>query len=140
MAGYGAEYLVLWVLPAATIFLALLRLRAIFEHGAVTDISSIFNAARTNLAPAWLRWFLFPHHVNYHLEHHLYPSVPHYNLPACHAELKRHGFLEKAEVRNALATFQLVMAPRRTSHSGESFSVRAVVDTHLPQTSRPQLP
>lgn len=138
-AGYGVEYLVLWVLPAATIFLALLRLRAIFEHGAVTDLSSIFTAARTNIAPAWLRWWLFPHHVNFHLEHHLYPSIPHYNLPACHAELKRHGLLEKAEVRDAIATYRLVMAPRRATAFDKSFSVRAAADTHLQQTSPGQL-
>ena len=40
------------------------------------------------------RALLFPHHVNYHLEHHLYPAVPHYHLPALHRMLHEKGALE----------------------------------------------
>ncbi len=85
-SGYLLQYLVLWVLPLVTVVQAILRLRAIAEHGATTDFSSPLTAARTNLAPAWLEWLIFPHHVNYHIEHHLYASVPHYHLPALHRE------------------------------------------------------
>ena len=76
---------------------AIRRLRAISEHGATTDFSSPLTAARTNLCPAWLEWLLFPHHVNYHIEHHLYASVPHYNLPRLHREMRDRGILENAE-------------------------------------------
>jgi fatty acid desaturase len=75
-SGYLAQYLVLWILPLVTVVQAILRLRAIAEHGATTDFSSPLTAARTNLCPAWLEWLIFPHHVNYHIEHHLYASVP----------------------------------------------------------------
>jgi len=98
LAGFLPQYLVLWVLPLVTVVQALLRLRAIAEHGATTDFSSPLTAARTNLGPAWLRWLLFPHHVNYHIEHHLYASVPHYNLPELHREMRSRGMLEGAEV------------------------------------------
>jgi len=97
-SGYLVQYLVLWVLPLITVVQAILRLRAIAEHGATTDFSSPLTAARTNLGPAWLRWLIFPHNVNYHVEHHLYASVPQYNLPRLHAEMKRHGILDGAEV------------------------------------------
>jgi fatty acid desaturase len=97
-SGYLIEYLVLWILPLVTVVQAILRLRAIAEHGATTDFSSPLTAARTNVAPAWLEWLIFPHHVNYHIEHHLYASVPHYNLPALHREMRAHGVLEGAEV------------------------------------------
>lgn len=96
-SGFLLEYLVLWILPLATVVQALLRLRAIAEHGATTDFSSPLTAARTNLVPAWLGWLLFPHNVNYHIEHHLYASVPQYNLPALHRELQARGILEGAE-------------------------------------------
>ena len=79
----------LWILPLVTVVQAILRLRAIAEHGATTDFSSPLTAARTNVLPAWLEWLLFPHHVNYHIEHHLYASVPHYNLPACIGRWRR---------------------------------------------------
>ena len=98
VAGYLVQYLVLWVLPLVTVVQAILRLRAIAEHGATTDFSSPLTAARTNLGPAWLRWLIFPHNVNYHVEHPLYASVPQYNLPRLHAEMKRQGMLEGAEV------------------------------------------
>jgi fatty acid desaturase len=97
-SGYLVEYLVLWVLPLVTVVQAILRLRAIAEHGATTDFSSPLTAARTNVAPAWLEWLIFPHHVNYHIEHHLYASVPHYHLPALHKELQKNRVLDGAEV------------------------------------------
>ncbi|HYN12784.1 MAG TPA: fatty acid desaturase family protein, partial [Burkholderiales bacterium] len=81
-SGYLLQYLVLWILPLVTVVQAILRLRAIAEHGATTDFSSPLTAARTNVAPAWLEWLIFPHSVNYHIEHHLYASVPHYRLRA----------------------------------------------------------
>jgi len=111
-SGWGVEYLVLWALPLVTVLQPILRFRAICEHGAVTDFSSPLTAARTNLAPAWLRWFLFPHHVNFHVEHHMYPAVPHYNLPACHDEMARRGILDRAEVRPVAETARLVFADR----------------------------
>ena len=95
--GHVVQYLVLWVLPLITMVQAILRLRAIAEHGATTDFSSPLTAARTNIAPAWLEWLIFPHQVNYHIEHHLYASVPHYNLPRLHRELRSRGILEGAE-------------------------------------------
>src|SRR3989442_10457424 len=84
LSGYLVQYLVLWILPLVTVVQAILRLRAIAEHGATTDFSSPLTAARTNVAPAWLEWLIFPHQVNYHIEHHLYASVPHYKLRSLH--------------------------------------------------------
>jgi fatty acid desaturase len=111
------QYAVLWLLPLATVLQPLLRLRAIAEHGAVSDFSSPLTAARCNRTTGsignWLgRALLFPHHVNHHLEHHLYPAVPHYHLPALHRALRDKGVLEGAEVRDIAETLQLVFAPR----------------------------
>jgi fatty acid desaturase len=107
-AGYLVHYLVLWVLPLVTVVQAILRLRAIAEHGATTDFSSPLTAARTNTGPAWLEWLIFPHQVNYHIEHHLYASVPHYNLPALHREMAGHGLLQGAEVMPFRATLKKI--------------------------------
>jgi len=111
-SGWGWQYVVLWVLPGVTVLQAILRLRAICEHGAVTDYSSPLSAARTNLAPAWVRHVMFPHHVNYHVEHHLYPAVPHYHLPRLHAALVAHGILDGAEVRPIGETLRRIFADR----------------------------
>jgi fatty acid desaturase len=114
-SGYLVEYLVLWILPLVTVVQAILRLRAISEHGATTDFSSPLTAARTNLGPAWLQWLLFPHHVGYHIEHHLYASVPHYHLPRLHREMRERGVLDGAEVVPFGTTLKKIFAERLTS-------------------------
>jgi len=114
-SGYLVQYLVLWVLPLVTVVQAILRLRAIAEHGATTDFSSPLTAARTNVAPAWLEWLIFPHQVNYHIEHHLYASVPHYHLPALHREMVASGVLERAEVIPFRRTLGKIFAERQTT-------------------------
>jgi len=111
-SGYLLQYLVLWVLPLVTVVQAILRLRAIAEHGATTDFSSPLTAARTNLGPAWLRWLIFPHNVNYHVEHHLYASVPQYNLARLHQEMRRQGVLDGAEVIAFRRTLGKIFAER----------------------------
>jgi len=113
-----AVYLVVWIVPLMTALQPILRLRAVCEHGAVSDLSSPLTAARSNRT--WGNWsnrllggLLFPHHVNYHLEHHLYPAVPHYHLPALHRALQARGVLEGAEVRDLPDTLQMIFAPRK---------------------------
>lgn len=110
--GWWVEYLVLWVLPLVTLFQVLLRIRAVLEHGAPAGYASAKEAARTNLCPAWLAWILFPHGVNYHIEHHLYPAIPHYNLRRAHDLLVENGALAGAEVRPVFDTFRRVFADR----------------------------
>jgi fatty acid desaturase len=110
-------YLLLWVLPLVTVLQPILRLRAILEHGGVQDLGSPLTAARTNrtwggplnrLAGA----LLFPHHVNFHLEHHLYPAVPHYRLPRLHQLLLERGALRNAEVRDVASAWSIVYNER----------------------------
>lgn len=112
LSGHLLQYLVLWILPLATVVQAILRLRAIAEHGATSDFSSPLTAARTNLGPAWLRWLIFPHNVNYHIEHHLYASVPQYNLPELHREMQARGMLRNAEVAPFRTTLRKIFAER----------------------------
>ncbi|HEV7574788.1 MAG TPA: fatty acid desaturase family protein [Caldimonas sp.] len=113
-----AQYAAFWLVPMVTVLQPILRLRAICEHGAVSDFSSPLTAARSNRSgggPVNVigRAVLFPHHVNYHLEHHLYPAVPHYYLPRLHRLLVAKGALDGAEVRDLGETFGLIFAPRR---------------------------
>jgi len=112
VSGLWLEYLLLWFLPLISVFQVILRIRAVLEHGAVTDFTSPLTAARTNMVPTGLGWLLFPHHVNYHIEHHLYPSVPHYNLAACHTAFAEAGMLEGAEVMTVGRALRKIMADR----------------------------
>ncbi len=116
--GWWAAYFVLWLLPLVTLLQFVLRLRALCEHGAVTDTATPLRAARTNLVPWYIRAWLFPHQMHYHIEHHLYPSVPHYRLPACHAALRAAGALDGAEVSGSLrATWRKFFAPAKQTAS-----------------------
>jgi len=108
--GFLVQCLVLWVLPLVPVVQAILRLRAICEHGAPGDTRSPLTAARTNLCPGWLAWLLFPHNVNYHIEHHLYASVPMHRLPALHREMRAQGLLEGAAVMPFAATLGRIFA------------------------------
>jgi fatty acid desaturase len=114
-SGYLLQYLVLWIVPLVTVVQAILRLRAIAEHGATTDFSSPLTAARTNVAPAWLEWLIFPHSVNYHIEHHLYASVPHYHLRAVSREMAQRGMLEGAELIPFQLTLKKIFAERKAA-------------------------
>jgi fatty acid desaturase len=71
-----------------TVYQVILRIRGVLEHAAVPDRADPLRNARTILTKNPVaRFFLNPHHVAYHLEHHLYPAVPHYNLPRLHRAL-----------------------------------------------------
>jgi fatty acid desaturase len=96
--GVWPWFVLLWVTPLVTLLQAILRLRALFEHGAVSDTRDTRRAARTNLVSAPVQLLLFPFDMNYHIEHHLYPAVPHYRLAACHRAMVAHGLLDEAEV------------------------------------------
>jgi fatty acid desaturase len=75
-----------------------LRIRSIAEHACITDAKNALRNTRTTLTSWWMRFLMAPHHVNYHLEHHLFMMVPHYNLPRAHRLLMAAGALDDAEV------------------------------------------
>lgn len=78
-------YLV-WFLAYNTTYFLFLRIRHVGEHAAVPDPLSknMFENTRTTLSSWWERLLVCPVYVNYHIEHHLLPSVPPYNLKKMH--------------------------------------------------------
>ena len=75
----------LWLLPMATWFPMVTRLRNIAEHACVEGgTDDAFRAARTTRARWWERAFIAPYWVNFHAEHHLFMHVPCWKLPALH--------------------------------------------------------
>lgn len=94
-AGHPAVYL-LWVGAYLTTHTLVTRFRAIAEHSMTPDPTDELKQTRTTIASWWERLFLAPNRVNYHLEHHMLMTVPHYNLPRLHRLLKERGVLEHA--------------------------------------------
>jgi fatty acid desaturase len=88
----GLAYVLLWAVPILTVYQVILRVRGVLEHAAVPDKDDPLRCARTIVATNPVaHFFLNPHHVAWHLEHHLYPGVPHYNLPALQRALEATG-------------------------------------------------
>ncbi len=79
-------FAVLWVLPTATVLPLLLRIRGVAEHEGVPGGDEVQETRHVDAGPIEA-FFLSPFHINHHTAHHLFPSVPWYNLPALHARL-----------------------------------------------------
>jgi len=89
LAGVWWAYFALWLLPLATWFPMVTRLRNIAEHACVEGSSTDpFRAARTTRAGWWERALIAPYWVNFHAEHHLFMHVPCWKLPALHRAVR----------------------------------------------------
>ncbi len=78
-----------WLVPYCTFTQVFFRIRGAIEHGNVPDPQNPYQQTRTYFLPSALGFFFAPKQVNYHLEHHLYPSVPFFYLPRLHAVLRQ---------------------------------------------------
>lgn len=93
--GHPLLYL-LWLGAWLTTNKLVARIRSIAEHAVVPDPTDPIGQTRTVRA-GWLeRLLVAPNRVQYHLEHHLLMTVPHYNLPKFHEMLRERGLLEDA--------------------------------------------
>jgi len=91
-------FLAYWVVPMLTWLKVVLRFRTIAEHYAL-EYDHMYRDTRTTYPQWWERVLFAPKNINYHLDHHLYPSVPFYNLPRLHEELlKDEDFSQNAHL------------------------------------------
>lgn len=86
LSGAWFVFLLFWIVPLSTLTVFLIRCRTIAEHLAVKDESEL-DATRHVDAHILERLSLSPLNINYHIAHHLFPSVPYYNLPKLHKKL-----------------------------------------------------
>ena len=75
-------FLVLWILPLGTSFAFFMILRQIVQHGNADQ--ERFTNTRVFLVNPLISFAVFPIGNDYHLPHHLFPMVPHYNLRKAH--------------------------------------------------------
>lgn len=95
--GHGWYFLFFWYLPAITALQVLLRIRGIAEHAGYAPGPDQSRNART-VRPSFQTFLFAPHNVNFHIEHHLYPSVPFYRLPELHRRLVERGAIPPENV------------------------------------------
>lgn len=113
-AGWAALFTVLgiwrgallyWIVPFFTLFFMFVYIRGVAEHFGSMDYDEELGSTRTVRPYFWERWFFAPHNINYHLEHHLVPGVPFYNLPELHEALMNDdAYRSKAHVTRGYST------------------------------------
>ena len=95
--GHPLAYL-LWPGSWITSYMIYSRIRNAAEHGGLpgTMGTDVWNNTRSVRARWWERLTVAPNFVNFHLEHHLVPTVPSYNLPRLHRWLHAQGVMQRA--------------------------------------------
>jgi fatty acid desaturase len=93
--------LLLWLIPYATFFQLLNRLRLYLEHN---NIANSHIQTRSVLLHPFFSFFISPYNLGYHAAHHQYPNIPFYNLPNAHEYLRTNPdiVLEEANSFNLL--------------------------------------
>lgn len=102
LLGWWLPVLCLWFAPAFTVLPVILRIRSIAEHFGVEQQCELDSSR--NMHPAlWERLTVAPHNVGFHLDHHLFPSVPFYHLPQLHQALCRQpGYTQSSHQSRSL--------------------------------------
>lgn len=100
LLGLWWTWLVFWLLPLATWFPLVTRLRNIAEHAVTPDPNDPLRHARTTRANWLERAFIAPYWVNFHCEHHMFMYLPCWSLPKAHRLLGEKGVWPRMEVRD----------------------------------------
>lgn len=90
--GVWKLFLMYWIVPIFTVLAFIIRLRGMSEHNGL-PLEHEVNSSRTTLwSNPLMAYLITPFHVNYHLEHHLFPQVPYFHLKELHSELMKQEF------------------------------------------------
>jgi fatty acid desaturase len=109
--GFWWAYFALWLLPMATWFPLVTRLRNIGEHACVGKHEDPFRHARTTYANALERLFIAPYWVHFHAEHHLFMHLPCWRLERAHALLIAKGYGARMDVKHGYGDVLKMAAP-----------------------------
>lgn len=99
LTGTWLYFLLFWVVPYLPTFFMFQYVCSVAEHYGEMEYEDELTSSRTVRTTTWERFLLAPHQVAYHLEHHLYPGVPFYNLPKLHRLLmERDDYRARAHI------------------------------------------
>jgi fatty acid desaturase len=122
VSGYWWAYPALWLVPLATWFQFITRIRNIAEHAVVNTQDDPFTHARTTLANPIERLLIAPYWVHFHGEHHVFMHVPCYRLERMHRLLMQKDYWSRMRIAGGYVEVLRVAAPR--SSSMEELSAR----------------
>lgn len=100
--GHARELLLCWLLPAL-VAVGMSNIRGLSEH-LCTSKGDVWTRSRTTISTRLVSFAML--NLNYHLEHHLFPGVPWYNLRKLHELLQdeyagRSVFVQRSYLRFA---------------------------------------
>jgi len=93
VAGHPWLYFSLWVLPYATVYQVLNRLRAIAEHGGLTRSPDRRVTSHHVRQSRLASMIMVPYGIGWHLAHHVDSGIPFRNLPAFTRALEEDGYI-----------------------------------------------
>lgn len=93
--GHIWAYVLLWIVPLYTVTVACYRLRSVAEHSGIgpqserysRDVIDNLRTTRTTTGSGLSQYLLIPYNVSYHIEHHMFPSIPSFRLRDLHHKL-----------------------------------------------------
>ncbi|MFJ3461591.1 guanitoxin biosynthesis L-arginine gamma (S) hydroxylase [Achromobacter spanius] len=90
ISGVWIEFLLLWIIPYLTVFQAVNWYCELSEHFPIPSATATdIHMTRNRFSPPWERFFFGVHGENCHLEHHLHPGIPFWNLAAANAARRK---------------------------------------------------
>jgi fatty acid desaturase len=111
VSGHWWAYPALWLVPLATWFQFITRIRNIAEHAAVNTKDDPFTHARTTLANPLERLLIAPYWVHFHGEHHVFMHVPCYRLQRMHRLLMEKDYWSRMRIAGGYLDVLRVAAP-----------------------------
>lgn len=98
----------LWYLPFLTFALLADNFRTFAEHTVIgPDAESDEHRLITYISNPVERTFVSPMHMNFHAVHHLWPSIPYYNLATADSEIRRMPAASGLEWRGSYVAFAI---------------------------------
>lgn len=82
-SGNAVALIQFWLVPYLLVFLPMMRFRGVSDHWGLGRGAGIGAARHVEVGPL-AAWLCYPHRINYHLAHHLFPGVPACHLPSLH--------------------------------------------------------
>lgn len=80
---FWLELILYYFIPLFTVFQIIRLWSDVADHSGLESGSELF-ASRNSYGSLLERFILYPHHDSYHIVHHLFPNIPHYNLHKTH--------------------------------------------------------
>jgi fatty acid desaturase len=89
LTGSWPIFFLFWITPLLTFYAFFMQLREIAHHSNAPDKGEFAHSRNFHCNPVF-NWAVFPYGQDYHLTHHVFGLIPHFNLAKAHEILMRY--------------------------------------------------